>query len=122
KTLPTTTLSSTQLRATVSGSDAQPGSIGIRVMNPNGDVSGDVRVSAIAIPIIDDYTPRVVTAGVDFTVKVTGRGFASGAVIQVFGTAAGATWTSLTTTALSSSQLQATVSGSVIAQPGSVGI
>ena len=66
------------------------------------------------VPVISNLSPNSTTAGTaGFILTVTGSGFASGATIDWNGTP-------LQTTFVSASQLTASVSGSLIASPGTV--
>ena len=110
--IPTTFVNDTQLTATVAPSlIASPGTDEVTVSD-NGATSNAATFSVAANPVISSLSPGSSTAGgSDFTLTVNGSGFVSGAVVQWNGAA-------LATSFVSSSQLTATVTASMIASGG----
>jgi hypothetical protein len=111
--IPTSFGSSTQLSATVAASlIASPGTALVTVFD-DGVTSNSATFTIAPEPAIGSLSPSSATAGgSDFTLTVSGSGFAAGAVVQWNGT-------ELTTAFVSSSELTATVTASLIATAGS---
>ena len=116
--LPTTFVSNTQVTATVTAAlIASGGSASVTVANSGGNTSTATSFSiTIPTPAITSLSPASTPAGgLAFTLTVNGTSFLSGAVVNWNGAA-------LTTTFVSSTQLTAAVSASLIASGGSAGI
>jgi uncharacterized protein (TIGR03437 family) len=117
--LSTTFGSSTQLTATVpAGLITTMGSASITVTNSGGSPStaATFPINAPSAPSITSLSPISATAGgTQFTLTVNGSNFVSGATVNWNGSA-------LATTFVSSAQLTATVTASLIAAVGSAGI
>jgi hypothetical protein len=114
--LATTFVSSGELRANLpDGMLATPGTYTVRVYEPSlNDYSNSLPfVVTVAIPSITRLNPNSVleNPSSDFTIRVTGTGFESGAKVYF-------DWTELTTTYISSTELRATVPKSLAAQVG----
>ncbi len=114
--IPTTFGSSTQLSATVAASlIASPGTALVTVSD-NGATSNSATFTIAPAPVIGSLSPSSTSAGgSDFTLTVSGSGFAAGAVVQWNGTG-------LTTSFVSSSELTATVTAALIVTAGSVSV
>lgn len=115
--LSTTFGGATQLSATVTASlIAKAGTASITVANPDGQVSGPATFSIVSPPAITSLNPNAVdAAGAAFTLTVNGSAFVSGAVVSWNGSA-------LATTFVGVSQLTATVTAALIANPGTASV
>jgi uncharacterized protein (TIGR03437 family) len=114
--LPTTFVSPTQLKATVSFNQTDSGESGtiVVVSGSTGAVSGSVYLPVN--PTIASLSPGSVTAGsADFTLTVNGIGFLYGATLQWNGTA-------LPATVVASNQLTASVAASLVSNPGNASV
>jgi len=100
----TAPLGATELTAQVTAAQvATVGQLSIVVTNPDGTVSNTQTLAVAAAPAISSIDPAAVTAdSAAFSLIVRGSGFASGAVVELNGTA-------LTTTFVSSAELDAHV-------------
>ena len=116
----TTFVSATQLTAAITANDlATAGTAQVQVMNPapGGGTSNALTFSINnPVPQLATLLPANVTAGsAAFTLTVNGTLFAVGAVVQWNGT-------DLTTTAVSATQLQATISTAAITAAGTASV
>ena len=112
----TTFVSAAQLRANILAADiAAPGTIPVTVLNPDGGVSNAVNFEVrILPPAVADLSPSVATAGGPaFTLTVYGSNFVSGARVRWNGS-------NRTTTFVSATQLQASITAADIATPATV--
>lgn len=121
----TTYINATELRATIRVTDVtSAGTYNITVVNPTpgGGLSANTLqfvVSAVnsnPVPAVEVLVPQGANAGdPGFTLTVLGSNFVNGSTVQWNGSARA-------TTFISSTQLQATILTSDIAQPGSAGV
>jgi peptidoglycan/xylan/chitin deacetylase (PgdA/CDA1 family) len=112
----TTFVSATQLRADILATDlATPGTIPVTVLNPDGGLSNAVTFEVRVLPpAVADLSPSVATAGSPaFTLTVYGSNFVSGAKVRWNGA-------DRTTTFVSATQLQASITAANIATPGMI--
>jgi hypothetical protein len=114
--IPTTVISATQLQATVSASLVVSTGIAlIDVVNPTGQTSNQVQfviTAPLTNPTITSLFPTSIVAGsAGFTLTVTGTDYVSGAGVRWNGVA-------IPTTFVNATQLQATVSASLVANAG----
>lgn len=117
--LSTTFLSSTQLSAEISAAQvASAASLNVIAVNPGPPprASNTQTLAVASAPVINSLEPSTVVAGSPaFTLTVMGSGFASGATVQLGGTA-------LTTQFESPSELTAQVTEAEVASAGSLSI
>ncbi len=112
----TTFVSSTQVSATISGTDiAVPGTANITVFTPppGGGLSNSLPFSIVGpVPSVTSLSPSSASAGgADFTLTVTGTNFIQGSVVRWNGS-------DRPTAFVSNTQVQASVSADDIADPG----
>ena len=115
--LTTTYVSPGQLTASVpSGDIVSAGTATVTVVNVGSVISNSETFTIVAPPVIASISPATVAAGgTGFTLTVNGSGYVAGSVVRWNGTG-------LTTSYVSSSQLNATVPGSYIASAGAAAI
>ncbi len=116
----TTFLSGSQLQASISATDiASSGNVPVTVFTPSpgGGTSNSISFGIVnTVPLLVSLTPSSATAGNSaFTLTVNGGNFTVNSVVQWNGSAR-------TTTFLSGSQLQASISAADIANSGIVGV
>ncbi len=118
--LATTFVNSTKLTAAVPASlISGSGSANIVVQNPGGSQS-NLAVFTVVGPAVSSISPVSTVAGSpDFTLSVTGTGFATGSTVSWN---AGSTPVALATALLNSTQLTATVPASLVARPGTASL
>ena len=112
----TTFVSSTQVSATISGTDiAVPGTATITVFTPppGGGLSNSLPFSIVStVPSVTSLSPSSASAGgADFTLTVTGTNFIQGSVVRWNGS-------DRPTAFVSNTQVQASISADDIADPG----
>lgn len=121
--LPTTFISSTELRAQISATDLpNPGNASILVFNPapGGGTSNAVLLTVNAapnpVPTITGLTPNSVTAGTgQFLLAVAGTGFVQGSVIRINGE-------NRTTTFVSATEVRTLISAADILNGGTLNV
>ncbi|HWZ46028.1 MAG TPA: IPT/TIG domain-containing protein [Candidatus Saccharimonadales bacterium] len=115
----TTFISDTALNAAITSTDvAAAGTHSITVVNPGpgGGNSAAAVLTVIPPPVLSSISPASVIAGsAGFTLTANGSNFVSGAVVQVNGS-------TRTTTFVSGTQLQASISAADVASAGSLSI
>ena len=114
----TTFVSATQLRATVLAADvATAGTVPVTVFNPDGSLSNTMSFEVRSPqPTITDISPSWGTAGgPSFTLVVDGSNFISGSKVRWKGS-------DRTTTFVSGTELQASISAADIASAGTAGV
>ena len=114
---PTVFVSSTQLTASIPGTDiASPGTAQVTVVNPapgGGTSAASSFTIQSAAPVLTALSPSSISVGsLGFTLTVTGAGFMQGAQVQWAGA-------DRTTTSVGATQLSAAISASDVAQAGS---
>jgi hypothetical protein len=120
---PTTFVSGTQLRAAIAEADiATPGTAQVRVFTPGPDEESSnalpftIGTASNPVPVLSGLSPSAVPAGSPaFTLTVTGSGFVSTSVVLWNGG-------DRPTTVVSSTRLQAAISASDVAVPGTASV
>ncbi len=115
-TLTTAVTSTTQATATIpAGLLVAPMAASISIVQPNGNTSNAAPFTVLA-PAISSLLPASVTSGIGaFTLSVNGSNFLSGSVVMFGGT-------TLTTTFVSSTTLQAAVSAALVSKGGAFAV